>query len=131
MTDVLQTIHPWLGYAVFVALAVAALVAFNRAKYAREFSPGLFIVVMVAVDIQILLGLIQYVLAGAWDARAEIAYLHPIFAIAALAVGHAALRRGRNEQMAIDANKAVGRGMLICLVLLLGAIGVASAPPFL
>ncbi|MEX0868197.1 MAG: hypothetical protein WD011_00860 [Nitriliruptoraceae bacterium] len=131
VTSLLQTVHPWLGYIMVAALLVAAAVAFNRAKYAREYRPGVFVLVMVAVDVQVLLGLLIYGLTSSWESRPEIAYLHPLVGLVALGAGHAALRRARNEQMAVDANRAAGRGMLATLVLILIAIGIASAPAFL
>ena len=83
------------------------------------------------LDIQVLLGLIQYVLGSYWDDRPEIAYLHPGLALLALIVGHAMLGRARRLQMAVDAHRTAGRGLLFALVLIVAAIGVATAPAFL
>ncbi len=131
MTSVLSFVHEWLGYLVFVATLGAALLAFGRGRDGREFRPGPFVVVVVALDVQVVLGAVQYVLAGAWDARPEVAYIHPLLAVVALGVAHTALRRARGETMAADANRAAGRGLLTTLLLIVVAIGVASAPPFL
>lgn len=131
MTAFLVFVHEWLGYAVSLLVLIVAFMAFGRAKDAREFRAGPFAGAMILLDIQVTIGLVQYVVGGYWDARPEIAYIHPILAIAALGVGHAMLGRARKQQMAADAHRTVGRGLLIALALLFAAIGVASAPPFL
>ena len=131
MTDVLVGIHPWLGYLVSLVMLVTAYMAFGRAKDAREFMPGPFVGAMVLLDIQVLLGLVIYALGAAWESRAEIAFVHPVLAILALAVGHAALKRARAERMAVDAHRTAGRGLIGALVLVLLSIAVASVPPFL
>lgn len=131
MTAFLLTLHPWLGYLVSLVLLLVALTAFRRAKDAAEFRPGMYVAAMVLLDILVLTGLIIYGVTGAWDARPEIAYLHPTAALVALAVGHALLGRAKRTQMAVDAHRSAGRGLLAALVLLLVAIGIASAPSFL
>lgn len=129
--SVLQTIHPYLGYLVFVAVLVVAIAAFRRARDSREFERRPYALAMVALDIQVTLGLVLYVWGSYWEARPEIAYLHPVLSFAALGVGHALLGRATRTQMAVDAHRMVGRGLLIALLLVLAAIGVASAPAFL
>lgn len=131
MTSMLQTIHPWLGYAISLVVLVAAYLAFTRARDSREFVRGPYALAMVALDVQVTLGILLYALGSYWEARPEIAYLHPALSIAALAVGHALLGRAAKLQMAYDAHRTAGRGLLLALLLVLASIGVASAPPFL
>lgn len=131
MTSMLQTIHPWLGYAVSLVVLVAAMQGFRRARDSREFSKAPYALAMVLLDVQVTLGIVLYALGSYWEARAEIAYLHPALSIAALAVGHALIGRAAKLQMAYDAHRTAGRGLLLALLLVLASIGVASAPPFL
>ncbi len=131
MTALLSTIHEWLGYLVSVIVLLSALAAFRRAKDAAEFQPGPYVLAMVLLDIQVTLGLIQYGVTSGWDARPEIAYLHPILALLALGVGHALVGRARKTQMAVDAHRTAGRGLVLALVFIALAIGIASAPAFL
>ena len=131
MTDLLVDIHPWIGYLVAAVMLVIAFVAFGRAKEAREFTPGSYVLAMVLLDIQVTLGLLLYVLDGRWEDRPELAYLHPALALLALAIGHARVGRARRVQMAVDAHRMAGRGLLMALVVVAAAIGVASAPAFM
>lgn len=126
MTEFLVNLHPWTGYVVTVVLLIVAFVAFKRAKDAREFTPGPYALAMVLLDIQVLLGLILYGIGGYWDERPEIAYLHPVLAVLALGAGHALLGRARKTQMAVDAHRTAGRGLIVALVLALAAVAVAS-----
>jgi hypothetical protein len=130
VTDFLVTVHPWLGYVTSVVVLVAALVAFRRAKDAVEFNAGPFSGAMVMLDIVVAIGIVLYVVGGYWDAArvgVGLAYVHPALALLALGAGHALLGRARRQQMAVDAHRTAGRGLLIALVLVLAAIGVASA----
>lgn len=131
MLELLQVIHPWVGYLASLVVLVVALRGFGWAKDAREFVPGPYALGTVAIDITVLIGVLVYVLGGYWDARPEIAYLHPVLAFASLGLGHALLGRARKQQMAVDAHRTAARGLLLALVVLLAAIGVASAPAFL
>jgi hypothetical protein len=131
VTAMLADVHPWLGYLVSVVVLGAAMIAFRSAKDASEFRPGPYSLAMVLLDIHVTLGIVLYAVGGYWDARPEIAYLHPVLALAALGVGHALLARAKRTQMAVEAHRTAGRGLLLALLLILVSIGVASAPPFL
>lgn len=131
MTDVLSTAHQWLGYLASIVVLAAALTASRNVKDASEFRPGLYAAAMVLLDIVVTLGIVLYVLWEAWNFRPEVAYLHPALAVAALAVGHIFLGRAKRTQMAVDAHASARRGLLLALIGVLAAIGVASAPPFL
>jgi hypothetical protein len=131
VSDTLFTIHMWVGYAVSVVVLVSALMGFSRAKDAREFAPGPYAAAMVLLDIQVLLGLVLYVVGSYWEARPEIAYLHPVLALLALGIGHALLGRARKQRMAVEAHRTAARGLLLALLFVFAAIGVASAPAFL
>jgi hypothetical protein len=122
----LGTVHPWLGYLTVVVLLVASGAAFSRAKDGREYAGGGFAAVLVLLDVQVLLGLASYALAGAWDAPGMIAYVHPLVGLAALVAAHVGVRRARNEPMAAASYRLVGRGFLTAFVLIVVAIGVAS-----
>ena len=128
MTALLAGVHQWLGYLVVLAVLVVAGMAFSRAKDAREFTPGLYVVAMVLVDVQVLLGIIIYLISAAWEAPLAIAVLHPVLGLLALAVGHVAVRRSRSEQMVVAAHRKAGRGLVVVFVLLVANVVIATAP---
>lgn len=128
MTAFLAGVHQWLGYLVVLAVLVVAAVAFGRAKDAREFTPGPYVVSMVLVDVQALLGIIIYLVSAAWEAQLGIAVLHPVLGLLALAVGHIAVRRARSEQMVVAAHRKAGRGLVVVFVLLVANVVVATVP---
>lgn len=128
MTETLLTVHQFTGYLTSVIVLVTALVAFGRAKNAQEFSVGLYRAVYALLILQVLVGLVLYGVDGYWDEAPLIAYVHPALAIAALGVGQALLGRARKTQMAVDAHRMAGRGLVLSFVLILAAIGVASVP---
>lgn len=126
--ETLHLVHEWTGYLVTLVVLVAAFVAFGRAKDAREFEPGLYRAAFGLLALQVLLGLVLYGMAGAWDAHWRIAYLHPVLAILAIGVGQMLLGKARKTQMAVEAHRLAGRGLLVSFVLVVGAVGVASWP---
>lgn len=119
-------IHRGFGYLVAVALLVSALLAFGRAKDAREFSKGPYTGVVVALDIQVLLGLVLYGIDGYWDASPLIAYVHPALALVALGLGHAMVGRASRHQQVVDGHRTAGRGLMLALVFVLAGIVVAT-----
>jgi heme A synthase len=126
MSETLFQIHQVVGYVVSLVVLVSALMAFSRAKDAREFSKGPYVGALVLLDIQVLLGLVLYGVDGYWEAGALIAYVHPLLALGALGAGHALVGKARKQQMAVEAHRTAGRGLVIAFVLVLAAIGVAS-----
>jgi hypothetical protein len=128
VTETLFTVHQITGYLVSVVVLVSAVVAFGRAKNGQEFSAGLYRAVYALLILQVVVGLVLYGVDGYWDAAPLIAYVHPVLAIAALGVGQALLGRARRTQMAVDAHRMAGRGLVVSFVLILAAIGVASVP---
>lgn len=133
MTDVLYTTHRYVGYAVALVVLISAFAAFGRAKDAREFTPGPYVFAVVLLDVQVLLGLVLYGAGGYWgdEFGPEQAYVHPTLALLGLIVAHAFLRRARGHQMAVDAHRTAGRGLVTALVLVAAAIVIVSVPPFL
>lgn len=125
--DALVAVHPWVGYAVTVVVLVVAAVAFSRARDSREFSTGPFSLAAVLIDIQVLLGIAVYGGTQAWESGPLMAYVHPVLALLALVVAHVGLRRARGEQMVAAAHRTVGKALVASLVLLLAAVGTATA----
>lgn len=127
MTDTLFEIHRGIGYLAFVVVLVASVMAFNRAKNGQEFSDGLPKAAVILLDIQLLLGIVFYVVGEQWDRDPVVAFVHPLLNLAALGLAHVGLARARREQMAADAHRTVGRAFAIAMVLLLVGIGLVAA----
>ena len=127
MTETLFEIHKWVGYVAFLVVLVASVMAFNRAKNGQEFSDGMPKAAVILLDIQVLVGVIFYVLGEQWDAEPIVAFIHPLVNVAAVGLAHAGLGRARREQMALDAHRTVGRAFAVAMLLLLVGIGLVSA----
>lgn len=127
MYETLTTIHTWTGYLVFLVVVVVGVWGVRRARSGREFEATPFSLTMVAVDLQVTLGLVQYVVGQAWDFGAAIAWLHPAIMLAALGVGHAGIARARREQMADSAHRTAGQALLLVALVIAIGIGVVSA----
>jgi hypothetical protein len=123
MVTTLQTLHSNLGYLVVVVVLVAGVLALRAVEgppVSRVSS-----LTMVLLDVHVTLGIVLYVAGSYWTRGTSdplLAYAHPLLALAALGVGHAALARARREESA----RVAGRGLLIALGLVVAAVGVAS-----
>jgi hypothetical protein len=100
--------------------------AFGRAKDAREFTKGPYTGAMVLLDIQVLLGIVLYIVLGAWDRDALVAYVHPLLGLVALGIGHAFVGRASKLQQVVDAHRTAGRGLMGALVFVLAGVVVAT-----
>lgn len=121
--DVLTTIHQFAGYVVALVVLVAAVVAFGRARDAREFTAGRYVAASVLLDIQVLIGLAVYGMDGYWEHPSMLLrYVHPALALVALVAAHVGIKRARGQQMAVDAHHAAGRGLVLALILVFGAV---------
>lgn len=121
MNDTLQLIHTNLGYLVFAVVLVATLLAFRTGTADAPVS-RLSSLTMVLLDIHVTVGILLYVVGDWWGADLLIAVVHPVLALAALAVGHIGLGRARRERNP----RLAATGLAAALVLVTAAIGVAS-----
>lgn len=126
MTDTLFEIHRGLGYLTFVVVLVAAVLAFNRAKNGQEFSDGIPKLAVILIDIQLLIGVVFYVIDEQWEREPVVAIVHPLLMLLAVAIAHVGLARARREQMALDAHRTVGRALAVAMVLVLVGIGLVA-----
>lgn len=121
MDMTLTSIHTLLGYLVVLVVLVAAVAALRAP--AEPPVTRLSSLTMVLLDVHVTLGIVLYVVVDAWTYGSLVAYVHPTLALAALGVGHAALARARRSASA----RTAGTGLLGALVLVVAAVGVASA----
>jgi hypothetical protein len=125
--ELLATIHQYVGYALVLVVLVLAGLGFGRAKDAREFTPGPYVLGAVLLDVQVLAGLVLYGIGGYWDhPSALVRYLHPALALLALVAAHVGVKRARGQRMAVDAHRGAARGLVLALLLIVGAIGAVS-----
>jgi uncharacterized membrane protein YiaA len=122
MTGTLQTVHSNLGYLVFLVLLVAALLA-SRQSADRPAVSRFSMLTMILLDIHVTIGIVLYIAVGSWNATLLQSVAHPLLALAALGVGHAALARARREG---GSARGVARGLGASLLLVAAAILVVS-----
>lgn len=125
MTDFLIDAHSGWQYIVLVALIVSLFFAF-RTKEMTEAAETTYRVTAVVVDIQVALGIAVWVVTSAWSREFVQAWVHPIAGLAALGVLHAFIGRARKADREI-ANGIVRSGLIIAVVLVVAAIGIAEA----
>jgi len=122
MADMLQAVHGNVGYVVYVVLLVAVVLAYRQPDASASVS-RVSSLTMVLLDIHVTLGIVLYVVGASWGSTFLTAVVHPVLAIAALGVGHAALARARRPG---GSARVAANGLLIALLLITGAIGAVS-----
>ena len=96
--DVLVTIHSVFRWVVLAALVGAAIYGVVRALRRDPWSPGSarpFAIATVVLDIQVLIGIVLWILSQGWEANPFLAIIHPVVMLLAVGVAHVAVRRSR------------------------------------
>lgn len=124
----LHSIWRWVVLiAALVALALSALAVMGNRPW-DSLSDRFSFFFTVALDVQVLIGVVVWVLNQGWARDAFIGYIHPLLMLGAVAVAH--VGRARSERVTGD--KARGRLALIfffaSLVIVIVAIPTASWP---
>jgi hypothetical protein len=124
--DTLVDIHSilrWLVLAVLLGGGIVGLAASRRPGAA--FRRPVFSVAAIVVDVQVTLGIVLYLFNEGWNEGGFIAVFHPIGMLLALGFVHALLARTRAtaaEGHPGAANRIAGAGLLVALVIVVGAI---------
>ena len=124
----LHSIWRWLVLlAAVLAIALSALSAFGSRPW-DNLADRLSFFFTVALDVQVLIGVVLWVLNQAWTRDAFIGFIHPVLMLAAVAVAH--VGRARSERATGDRSR--GRVALVffivSLVIVVLAIPTASWP---
>lgn len=124
MTEFFVAAHDWWQYAVLVAVVVSLILAF-RGSAMDATSETVYRVTAVVVDIQVALGIVIWLADSGWAQGLMQGWLHPILGLAALGVLHAFIGRARKGPPEV-ANRTVRTGLIIAIVLVVAAIGIAE-----
>jgi uncharacterized membrane protein len=123
MTDFLDTAHQYWQYVTLLAVVVALVLSFQPRM--TETIERVYRLTAVAVDIQVALGIALWLAASGWELGFMQGWLHPIIGLAALGVLHAFVGRARKSHPEV-AQRTFRTGIIIALVLVVGAIGIAE-----
>lgn len=124
MTEFFVNAHIWWQYVVLLAVVVSLFFAFRSAMMDST-AETVYRVTAVTVDIQVALGLVIWLANSGWSLDFMQGWLHPILGLAALGVLHAFIGRARKGHPEV-ANRTVRTGLIIAIVLVVAAIGIAE-----
>lgn len=116
--------HAWWQYVALLAVIVSLVFAF-RGGMMDSTSEMVYRITAIVVDIQVALGLVVWLSNSGWSLGFAQGWLHPIVGLAALGVLHAFIGRARKGHPEV-ANRTVRTGLLITIVLVVAAIGIAE-----
>lgn len=124
MSDFFFNAHSWWQYVVLVAVVVSLVFAF-RSPVMSATAERVYRITAVAVDIQVALGLVVWIVNSGWALGLTQGWLHPILGLAALGALHVFIARARRDPPE-TANRTVRTGLVIATVLVVAAIGIAE-----
>lgn len=124
MTEFFVSAHMWWQYVVLLAVVVSLFFAFRSAMMDST-AETVYRVTAVTVDVQVALGLVIWLANSGWSLDFMQGWLHPILGLAALGVLHAFVGRARKGHPEV-ANRTVRTGLIIAIVLVVAAIGIAE-----
>lgn len=123
MEDFFATAHQYWQYVTLLAVVVALVLSFQPRM--SETAERVYRLTAVTVDIQVALGIVLWLAASGWSLGFTQGWLHPVVGIAALGVLHAFVGRARKTHPEM-AQRTFRTGIIIALVLVVGAIGIAE-----
>ena len=123
MSDFLLNAHAIWQYMVISGVVISLVFSFQSVMTAT--AERIYRLTAVAADIQVALGIALWIASSGWDLGFMQGWLHPIVGIAVVAVLHAFMGRGR-EAGPEDGNKVVRVGLIIAVVLVATAVGIAQ-----
>ena len=124
MTEFLVNAHIWWQYVVLAAV-IASLVFAFRSAMMDSTAETVYRVTAVTVDVQVALGIVIWLANSGWSLGFMQGWLHPVLGLAALGVLHAFVGRARKGHPEM-ANRTVRTGLIIAIVLVVAAIGIAE-----
>lgn len=124
MKDFLLNAHSGWQYVTLVAVIIAIVVA-TRAGSRWERSSPAYSIAAAAVDIQVTLGIVLWIVDRGWAESVLQGWVHPVAGLAALGVIHSFLGRARRTADA-SSHGLVRRGLLIGLALVIVAIALGE-----
>ena len=124
MTEFFVNAHSGWQYVVLLALVAALYFAFARPTL-NPTSSRAYSIAAIAVDIQVTLGIVVWILVSGWSLGFVQGWLHPITGLVSLGVLHAFLGRARRGHPE-NAGRTVKVGFGIALALVLAAIAIAE-----
>lgn len=123
MEDFFSTAHQYWQYVALLAVVVALFFSFQPRM--TETAERVYRLTAVAVDIQVALGIVLWLAASGWGLGFMQGWLHPLVGLAALGVLHAFVGRARKADPEV-AQRTFRTGIIIALVLVVGAIGIGD-----
>lgn len=123
MTEFFATAHQYWQYVTLLAVVVSLIFSFQPLMSST--AERAYRLTAVAVDIQVALGIVLWLAASGWNLGFMQGWLHPIIGLAALGVLHAFVGRARKAHPEV-AQRTFRTGMIIALVLVVAAIGIAE-----
>lgn len=125
MSEFLFNTHSWWQYVTLVAVIVALVFSFRGSPMDKTVET-VYRVTAAIVGIQVLLGLGLWIANSGWNLGFMQGWIHPIVGIAAVGVLNAYIGRARKGDPD-SGNRTVRAGVIIAIVLVVGAIAIGEA----
>ena len=106
---------------VLLALLAGAVVGIYRARTGAAWESGLFQIGVIALDVQVLIGIVIWIVDDAWSETFFYKIIHPGVMLVALAVAHVGLvlAKRRDDDRS---NMLTGGSFILALVMITAAI---------
>lgn len=114
MIETLVDVHSWLRWPVLAVLLGGGGWALIQAPRGVDFSRTPFSVCVAVIDVQVLVGLVLYLVNAGWAEGWFIAIVHPLTMLAAAGLAHVGVSKGAREGGA-RAHQLVGVAFLLAL----------------
>jgi len=119
--ETLVEVHSGVRWLVLLALLAGAVVGIYRARTGAAWESGLFQIGVIALDVQVLIGIVIWIVDDAWSETFFYKIIHPGVMLVALAVAHVGLvlAKRRDDDRS---NMLTGGSFILALVMITAAI---------
>ncbi len=131
MQEILVTIHNIWRWVVLIAAVAAIVLAALAATGSRPWdatSDSFALIFTVAMDIQVLVGIIVWLLEQRWSGDAYLGYIHPVLMLGAVALAHIGRTRADKAEGPTAKGRTAALFFIASLVVVLIAIPFKAWP---
>jgi len=123
MTEFFSNAHAYWQYVALAAVILALGFSFQSAM--TRTAERVYRLTAVAVDIQVALGIVLWLVGSGWDLGILQGWIHPLVGLAGLGVLHAYVSRARQAGPE-EGNGVFRTGIILATLLVIGAIGIGE-----
>jgi hypothetical protein len=122
----LHSLWRWVVLIAIIVTLVRGIIGWVRGGAWTTLDDQLRLLTVTAIDIQVLLGILVWLVSKGWNLGAFLGFVHPVIMIIALVAAHIGAARAKRERTPTAKYRALTIGLIVTIVLVTAAIPSAA-----